>query len=132
MAQVNIKPNRIKFIKALEASIKRIEKEHDDYNAAIKQFDKDLAAWRKTADLSPENIKSSEVSTHYHNGTPQSVTVVLKKYPPNQPKKPTEPSLAGYRKTEAIEDLRSVIAMLKLTDEETVNASVANRVAKYL
>ena len=132
MAQVNIKPNRIKFIKALEISLERIHTERKNYEAANKQYRLDLEAWASSVDLSPDNIKETSIRTDYRGQAIKEVVVTVKKLPTGKPKEPTKPSLEGYRETEAIEDLKSVIAMLKLTDEETVNASVANKVAKYL
>jgi hypothetical protein len=132
MAQVNIKPNRIKFIKALETSLEGIHTADKKYQEDYKQWRKDITAWEQTADLSPENVKEVKISFDYREDKPTGVAVILKKYPAGKPKKPTEPYLSGYRKTEAIDDLKSVIAMLKLTDEEVVSASVANKVAKYL
>lgn len=131
MAQVNIKPNRIKFIKALEESIKRIEREHKENVAARKQYAKDLDAWCKTADLSADNIKSAIINTN-HSDEASGVTVILKKYPPNKPKRPDSPDLTGWRMDEALAEMNSIIAMLKLTDEDVVSASVANKVARYL
>ena len=132
MAQVNIKPNRIKFIKALEDSAKRLIQIDKDYQAKVKQYEKDLTEWRKTADLSPDNIKSSEIQDVTHFKKIQQVVVVLKKYPANQPVRPAFPELEGYQLKEALQEINSIINMLKLTDEETVSASVANKVARYL
>ena len=133
MAQVNIKPNRIKFIKALEDSIKRITDERKAYEAELKQYKKDLEVWRKTADLSPENIKEMSIGIDFRLDEPTKVvTVTLKKVPTGAPKKPSAPALAVWDENQALEEMRSIIAMLKLTDEEVVSASVANKVARYL
>lgn len=132
MAQVNIKPNRIKFIKAIEESIKRVTDERKAYEAGLKQYQKDLEVWRKTADLSPENIKESLINLSHFEGKPFEVKVVLKKYPADKPKKPSEPAMSVWDENEALKEMRSIIAMLKLTDEDVVSASVANKVARYL
>lgn len=132
MAQVNIKPNRIKFIKALEDSIKRIETKAKEYEVALKQYEKDYEVWRSSGDFSPENIKSSVIYTKSYDDKPYEVKVVLKKWPTGMPKKPTEPELYGWQKRDALAEMTSIIAMLKLTDEDVVSASVANKVARYL
>ena len=133
MAQVNIKPNRIKFIKALEDSIKRLTDERKAYDAELKQYKKDLEVWRKTADLSPENIKEMSIGIDFRLDEPTKVvTVTLKKVPTGAPKKPTEPKMGMFEQREAVAEMQSIIAMLKLTDEEVVSASVANKVARYL
>jgi hypothetical protein len=134
MAQVNIKPNRVKFIQALEAALLKGETETKQYETDLKQYNKDLEAWRASANLSPENIKSATISTNHHfsNMKPSHVVVELKKYPTGMPKRPTEPESFGYMGKARIAELKSVIAMLKLTDEDTVSASVANKVAQYI
>lgn len=136
MAQISVRPNRIKFIKVLNESIKRINKEADAYEVAEKQYKKDMEAWRKSADLSPSNIKETYINTaryaHGEPDAPESVTVKLKKYPANKPKSPKQPQYIGFSKTQAIREIETVIKMLELTDDELVNASVANKVAEYL
>lgn len=134
MAQVNIKPNRIKFIKALEDSLKRLTSEAKEYEAAKKRYNKERALWETSSavDFSPANIKSLKINLDYHDDKPFEVKVTLKKYPADMPKKPEAPALTGWQLEEAIKDMTSIINMLKLTDEEVVSASVANRVAVYL
>lgn len=132
MATLNIKPSRLKFIKALEDSIKRIELEDKEYEKALEAYNKALTSWKASADLSPSNVKSSCITLSYRDDEATDVRVTLKKYPANMPKKPVEPKFRNYRKTDAIEEIQGIIAMLKLTDEDVVNASVANKVAKYL
>ena len=132
MAQVNIKPNRIKFIKALEDALLKTQNELKQYEADLKQWKKDIAVWKASADLSADNIKSSQISFGYHGGKVSHVAVELKKYPTGMPKKPTEPAMYGYRGEEKQREIKSVIAMLNLTDEDVVSASVANKVAQYL
>lgn len=130
MAQINIKPNRVKFIEALKEAKKRIVSDEKDYLAARKQYEKDYEVWSTTADLSPDNIKSVKVSEDYAGR--KSVTVVLKKYPTAKPEAPKEPRFTTYRAQQAIEDISDVLALLALTDEDTVSASIANRVAPYI
>jgi acyl-CoA synthetase (NDP forming) len=134
MAQVNIKPNRIKFIKSLEDSLKAITSEAKEYEAAKKRYEKELALWETTSavDFSPANIKSLKINLDYRSDKPFEVKVVLKKYPTDVPKKPTAPALNGWQLEEAVKEMTSIINMLKLTDEEVVSASVANKVAVYL
>ena len=132
MAQVNIKPNRVKFIKALETALINTENEFKQYEIDLKQWNKDIEEWKKSADLSPENIKSSEITFRYSETKPHNVLIELKKYPTGMPKRPTEPTDYGYHGQIKIKELKSVIAMLKLTDEDVVSASVANKVAQYL
>lgn len=127
MAQINIKPNRIKFIKALEDAKKRIVQESEAYKVALKKYKADLEAWHKSADLSPNNIKSIKViDTTYI----KKVEVSLKKYPAGKPK---EPALPRFSCTSfALDNINEVLVLLELTDAEYVSASVANQVAAYL
>lgn len=130
MAQINIKPNRIKFIKALKDSQKRIADAEKDYARDYKQWEKDVEAWARTADLSPDNVKSIRFEDHY-SGQYRTV-VTLKKYPTGKPKKPAEPRFRNYAAEMAVRDIGDVLALLELTDEDTVSASIANRVAQYI
>jgi hypothetical protein len=143
MAQISVRPNRVKFIKAVTTALKKIEDAADKYEADVAKYKADYKAWAESADLSPSNIKESKVhvSRTYNckndesKFAPDSVHVVLKKYPANMPKEPTPPitgtkSSCAY--TEAVKELKSVITLLEMVDDELVNASVANNVKQYL
>lgn len=132
MAQVNIKPNRIKFIAALKETLKRIEDERLAYHTSMDEYKKARMEWAKTADLSLDNIKESQIDFTSVGTATKIVRVVVKKLPAGLPKRPAEPALKDWEAQDAIVQLKSVIAMLELTDEETVSASVANKVSQFL
>ena len=144
MAQISGRPNRTKLIAALKDSIKSIEKDAKEYQDALDQYKKYYKAWSESADLSPENIKTTQIvvgSDRYDSkkeewvSSPRSVEVVLKKYPTNMPKRPTTPKFGtkgDYRYKEAVDEIASTIKFLELLDDDSVNASTANKVKQYL
>lgn len=130
MAQISVRPNRVKFIAALNASIKRIEKEHEEYNTKREAWRAAMETWQQQVNLSPDNIKELAVSNEGLR-----VTAVLKKAPKGKPKE-FDDSEYTYKYAHtvqyAVQDIVQVIKLLELVDDEHVNASVANRVAQYL
>jgi hypothetical protein len=142
MAQISVRPNRVKFIKAVTVALKKIEEAADKYEADMAKYKEEYKVWEASADLSPSNIKETKVLVgrkYFENSpskwAPNSVQVTLKKYPANMPKEPTAPATGtknSYTYNDSVKELKSVITLLEMVDDELVNASVANKVIQYL
>lgn len=132
MAQISVKPTRVLMIQSIKDAIKRIPAEAEQYDRDVKQFKKDMQEWCKSWDYSPSNIKHVEpVMDHLNDNKVVRASIQLKKYPANKPKFPKRPRFDGHSIRYALDELNSVLYMLELSDEERVQASVANRVVQY-
>lgn len=132
MAQISVKPTRTLMVQAIKDALKNIPAEIEKYEQDKKQYAKDMEAWVKSFDYSPSNIKSSDVREDIYSNKVYSVTVNLKKYPGNKPKAPKRPRFEGHYQHHAMDELKRVLRMLELSDEERVTASLANRVIDYI
>ena len=132
MAQISVRPTRSLLVKAIKEALKSIPADIEKYEQDKKQYEKDMKEWVASFDYSPANIKDASPRIDNCSGKVYGTTVTLKRFPANQPKVPKAPRFNGYAKHYAIDELERVLRLLELSDEERVNASVANRVIEYL
>lgn len=134
---INVKIATPKIIKALEASLAKLEKDYATQEANEAKYMKAQEKWRKDLlEFAIANIKKSfNVRTNYrsYNNTLNidfDLTVSEKELPA-EPERDFEFIHAStYR--ESKKELENAIRILKMTDEETVNASTMKQIAKYL
>jgi len=129
---ISVKVATTKVIKALEdkladskKAIVNNEKKRKDYDKVEKAYSKEVA------DLVFKQISKAEVSAHENWRNELNVTITIPAGLVKLPEKPTielERELGQYEITE----IENAIRILKMTDEEFVNASTFKQVAQYL
>lgn len=129
---ISVKVSTAKVIKALEdkldtskKAIASNEKKRKDYEKVEKAYSKEVA------DLVFKQIAKAEVSAHENWRNELNVTITL---PAGSVKLPEKPSIDLERELGQYEivEIENAIRILKMTDEEVVNASTFNKVAQYL
>ena len=134
---ITVKVATPKVIKALETKLATIKKNYAEQEANEAKFDKAKKAWQKELiNYAIANIKKAEnFRTSYRSWNNMlnidfDVTVSEKDLP-------TEPIrdfevMNSHTYKEIVEDIENALTILKMTDEETVNASTMKSIAKYL
>ena len=129
---ISVKVSTAKVIKALEDKIASAQKATVTNEKKRKDYEKVEKAWAKeVSDLVFKNISKADVSAHenYRNEVNVNITLpsgVIKL--PEKPQLELDNELARWEVTE----IENAIRILKMTDEEVVNASTFNKVAQYL
>ena len=134
---ISVKIATPKVIKALESALAKLELDYTSQEANEAKYDKARKVWQKEViDYAVANIKKAEnFRTNYrsYNNTLNidfDLTVAEKEMPKEPEKDYDSISLYNYR--EQKEEISNAIRILKMTDEETVNTSTYNAVARYL
>ena len=134
---ISVKIATPKVIKALEASLAKLESDYASQEANEAKYEKARKAWQKeVSDYAIANIKKAEnFRTNYRswNNTlniDYDLTVAEK----DLPKEPSRDFVTMHQHTytEQKEEIQNAIRILKMTDEEVVNTSTYNAVARYL
>jgi hypothetical protein len=134
---INVKIQTVKVIKALEASLAKLEKDYlaqeaneAKYQKAYKAWQKEIGKWAIANFSKSENLRTSYRSWNKTLNVDFDIITEESSFPV-EPEKDFEvihPST--YR--ESKKELSNAIRILKMTDEETVNTSTYNAVAEYL
>jgi len=129
---ISVKVATTKVIKALEdkladskKAVANNEKKRKDYEKVEKAYAKEVA------DLVFKQIAKAEVSAHENWRNETNVTITIPSGLVKLPEKPQidlERELGQYEITE----IENAIRILKMTDEEVVNASTFKQIAQYL
>jgi hypothetical protein len=133
---ITVKVATPKVIKALETKLATVEKEYASQAVNEAKYDKEVEKYKKTMiDYCISNIKKAEnfrvVRRSYQNfvnidfDVPPSATL------------PTEPTrdytqIPEWRYVEIKEEINNALNILRMTDEEYVNASTMKSIAQYL
>jgi hypothetical protein len=134
---ITVKVATPKVIKALETRLATIKKEYAEQGANEAKYEKARKAWQKEiSDYAIANIKKAEnFRTNYRAwnnslNIDYDLTVAEK----DLPKEPQRDFTIMHQHTynEIVEDITNALTILKMTDEETVNASTMKQIAKYL
>ena len=134
---ISVKIATPKVIKALEQSLAKLELDWTSQEANEAKYEKARKAWQKELiDYAVANIKKAEnFRTNYRNWSNNlnidfDLTVAEK----DLPKEPEKDFVTMHQSTfrEQKEEMLNAIRILKMTDEETVNTSTYNAVARYL
>ena len=145
---INVKVSRVKIIDALQSKLDNLVKVTNDYDEALKQFDKDIENWKfQVAELALKSDKAVHKGTnvmdryydeHSSNKEVEIYVSIPKDLLPPKPERPDNPidyihdgrySLNAKEQVKAIEN---AIRILQLSEEETVNTSTYNSVSKFL
>jgi hypothetical protein len=134
---ITVKVATPKVIKALETKLATIKKDYAEQGANEAKYEKARKAWQKELqDYAIANIKKSEnLRTNYRswNNTLNidfDLTVAEKDLPTEPQRDFTVMHQHSYN--EIVEDITNALTILKMTDEETVNASTMKQIARYL
>jgi arginyl-tRNA synthetase len=134
---ISVKIATPKVIKALEASLAKLEADYASQEANEAKFQKEFAKYKKQMqDFALANIKKAEnFRTNYRSWSNNlnidfDLTVTESELP-KEPNREFE-QMHGHQYKEQKEELSNAIRILKMTDEETVNTSTYNAVARYL
>ena len=134
---ITVKVATPKVIKALEGRLAQLEKDYATQGANEAKFQKAQEAWRKEigkwaiANFSKaENLRTNYRS--WNNTLNVDFDIITKEGNfPAEPEKDFE-VIHSHTYKEMKEDISNALTILKMTDEETVNASTMKQIAKYL
>jgi hypothetical protein len=135
--QITVKVATSKVIKALENRLAELEKNYATQGANEAKFQKAQEAWRKeigkwamTKFSKAENLRTNYRSWNKTLNVDFDLTVSEGDFPA-EPEKDFE-VIHTHTYKEMKEDITNALTILKMTDEETVNASTMKQIAKYL
>jgi hypothetical protein len=143
MKGMNVKVPVARVITQLEAKLASFAKEAAEYEKARKQHEADLAKWEKAAVAAVKKAAVSEVTIRngkheWQNGVyvPLSKEIELTYEVATdaigaEPEAPSEPShMSRWDSTK--KDIENALRILRLTDDEHVNATTFKAVSQYL
>jgi len=135
--QITVKVATTKVIKALETRLATLEKDYASQEAKEAKYQKALEAWRKEigkwaiANFSKaENLRTNYRAWNKTLNVDFDIIVSEKDFP-IEPEKDYE-TIHQHTYREMKDEMENAIRILKMTDEETVNASTYNAIARYL
>lgn len=134
---ITVKVATPKVIKALETKLATIKKDYAEQGANEAKYEKARDKWKKEVqDFAIANIKKAEnFRTSYRNwNNSLNVDFDLIVKESDFPKEPERDYTVMHQHSynEIVEDITNALTILKMTDEETVNASTMKQIAKYL
>jgi hypothetical protein len=134
---ITVKVSTPKVIKALEGTLAKLEKDYTSQEANEAKYEKAREKWRKEIGewaisnfSKSQNLRTSYRS--YNNTLNVDFDIIVKESEfPTEPEKDFE-VIHQHTYREMKEDITNALTILKMTDEETVNASTMKQIAKYL
>lgn len=131
MANATIKVNRLALIKKLEAVKANLEKQLARKEEMKAQFDAEIEKWKQGA---PKHI--AEVVGYRYNGIYEVriSDAYLAKRPKEKPFDPKNPNIVepSWSIKSDIEKLAQTLALLELSEEQTVSQSLMKDIARFL
>jgi hypothetical protein len=135
--QITVKVATTKVIKALETRLATLEKDYASqaeneakYQKAREKWQKEIGKWAIANFSKAENIRTNYRS--WNNSLNVDFDIITKESDfPAEPQKEFE-IIHQHIYREMKEDITNALTILKMTDEETVNASTMKQIAKYL
>ena len=134
---ISVKIATPKVIKALETRLAELEKNYANQETNEGKYNKAMEKWRKEIfAYAIANIKKAEnVRTNYRSWNNQlNIDFDLTTSEADLPKEPERDfeQMGSHTYREMKEEIENAIRILKMTDEEVVNTSTYNAVARYL
>jgi DNA repair exonuclease SbcCD ATPase subunit len=134
---ITVKVATTKVIKALETRLATLEKDYASQEAKEAKYQKAVEAWKKEigkwaiANFSKaENLRTNY--RNWNNTLNVDFDIITKEGTfPTEPEKDYD-VIHQHSYREMKEDISNALTILKMTDEETVNASTMKQIAKYL
>ena len=134
---IQVKIATPKIIKALETKLAELNKNYASQEANEAKYTKAQEKWRKeVGKWAIDNFaKAENLRTNYrswNNTLNVDFDIITKESAfPVEPEKDYE-TIHQHSYREMKEDITNALTILKMTDEETVNASTMKQIAKYL
>jgi hypothetical protein len=134
---ITVKVATPKVIKALETKLAQLEKDYASQEANEAKYQKARNAWQKQIGewAISKFSKAENIRTNYrswNNTLNVDFDIITKETDfPKEPEKDFE-IIHQHSYREMKEDISNALTILKMTDEETVNASTMKQIAKYL
>jgi len=134
---ISVKIATPKVIKALETALAKLESDYTSQEANEAKFEKAREKWvKELSAYAVDNIKKAENFRTNYRSWNNTLNIdfdltVAKDALPKEPEKDFE-SISVYAYREQKEEIENAIRILKMTDEEVVNTSTYNAVARYL
>jgi hypothetical protein len=134
---ITVKVATPKVIKALETQLATIKKDYADQASNEAKYEKARKAWQKEVqEFALANIKKAEnFRTNYRSwNNTLNIDFDLTVSEKDLPKEPERDFTVMHQHSynEMVEDITNALTILKMTDEETVNASTMKQIARYL
>ena len=134
---ISVKIATPKVIKALETALAKLESDYTSQEANEAKYEKLRKAWQKEiSDYAIANIKKAEnFRTNYRSwNNTLNIDYDLTVSEKDLPSEPEKDYVTMHKSTylEQKEEIQNAIRILQMTDEETVNTSTYNAVARYL
>ncbi len=134
---ISVKIPTARVIKALEQSLNKLELDWTSQEANEAKYQKAMEKWRKEVAkfamshfAKAENLRTNYRSWNKTLNVDFDITVSESDFP-KEPEKDYV-TLHQHSYNEQKEEISNAIRILKMTDEETVNTSTYNAVARYL
>jgi hypothetical protein len=134
---ISVKIPTQRVIDALTQSLNKLELNYTSQEANEANYQKQFEKWRKElSDYAVANIKKAENFRTNYRSYNNSLNIdfdltVSETDLPKQPERDFE-TMHQHQYKEQKEEISNAIRILKMTDEETVNTSTYNAVARYL
>ena len=134
---ITVKVATPKVIKALETKLAQVKKDYAEQGANEAKYEKARKVWQKEVqDYAIANIKKAENFRTNYRSWNNSLNIdfdltVSEKDLPTEPQREFT-TMHKHTFNEMVEDITNALTILKMTDEETVNASTMKQIAKYL
>lgn len=134
---ISVKIATPKVIKALETALAKLEKDYASQEANEAKYNKAHEKWvKELSDYAIANIKKAENFRTNFRSWNNTLNIdfdltVSKEGLPTEPTKDFE-SISVYNYREQKDEIENAIRILQMTDEEVVNTSTYNAVARYL
>ena len=134
---ISVKIATPKIIKALETKLAQLNKDYASqeaneakYQKAYKAWQKEIGKWAIANFSKAENLRTNY--RNWNNTLNVDFDIITKEGTfPAEPEKDFE-VIHQHSYREMKEDITNALTILKMTDEETVNASTMKQIAKYL
>ena len=134
---ISVKISTPKVIKALEGALAKLELDYTSqatneakYNKALEKWKKEMQAYAIANIKKAENFRTNYRSWNNNLNIDFDLTVSESEIPAQPERDFEQMSIHSYR--EQKEEIANAIRILKMTDEEVVNTSTYNAVARYL
>ena len=134
---ITVKVATPKVIKALETKLATLKSDKENEASNEAKFQKAMEKWKKEISAyAVANIKKAEnFRTNYRSWNNQlNIDFDITVSESEMPKQPERDFVTMHDHTyrEMVEEINNALNILRMTDEETVNASTMKQIARYL
>ena len=134
---ITVKVATPKVIKALETKLASIKSDYANQEKYDAKYQKEVEAWKKSlTDYAIANIKKAQNFRTNYRAWNQTLNIDFDIIT-SETSFPTEPvrehdQIHAHTYKEMVEEITNALSILRMTDEETVNASTMKQIARYL